>query len=335
VIALITGSLGLLGQSCVKVFRRAGLEVIGIDNNARSKYFGTAPRENGEDHQLYRADITRHGLVKEIFERYGTEIAAVIHCAAQPSHDWSARQPVDDFQINALATVNLLEQTRQYCPEAVFVNTSTSKVYGDSVNMLRFWELDSRYEPASDNEYHRGINEYESIDQSTHSPFGASKLAGDLMAQEYGRYYGLKTGIFRPGCITGAAHQGAELHGFLSYLVKCAKEQKTYNVYGYSGKQVRDNIHADDLAEAYLEFYMNPKPGDVYNIGGGRENSISILEAKKELEVRGMNLDLEIIHAPRRADHKWYITDYSKFKNDYPKWKITKGIAEIFKEMIG
>lgn len=330
-VALITGSLGLLGQSCVKRFKAAGLRVIGIDNNARTSYFGVEPLSNGEEHELYKADITQKGLMGEVFQRHGKEISIIIHTAAQPSHDWSGIHPFKDFEINAEATAFLLWLTKQYCPEAVFIYVSTSKVYGDFMNKKGYDETDTRYSLRG---YSDGFEEMDISNNVLRSPFGADKLAADIVAQEHGRYYGMKVGIFRPGCITGPAHKGAELHGFLAYLVKCAKEGKQYEIYGYKGKQVRDNIHADDLAEAFFEFYKNPMMGEVFNIGGGKYATVSILEAISYVEKKlGKEMVKTYIDTPRVGDHKWWVSCNDKFRSYY-RWNVTKTTEEILDELI-
>lgn len=321
---LITGSLGLVGSEATRYYTRRGDKVVGIDNDMRKFFFGTegSGLKNTVDHKNYKhysVDIREASLV---MESYGFD--AVIHCAAQPSHDWSAKYPVLDFDVNAMGTLKLLEAVRTLCPNAVFVYLSTNKVYGESPYNFMLTEFLTRYDCIGN-----GINETANIDETMHSPFGVSKLAGDLCAQEYARYFGLKTGIFRCGCITGKHHSGVELHGFLSYMVKCKKEKKHYKVYGYKGKQVRDNIHAYDLVTAIDEFIKKPRPGEVYNMGGGRYSNISVLEAINKLK-----LPYEYIDEPRKGDHKWYISDVSKFKAHYPDWNYKYDIEEIFEDLI-
>ena len=279
----------------------------------------------------YSIDIRDNARTDKIFQKYGTDIKLVINAAAQPSHDWSGKHPVEDFEINALGAVYLLEQTRKNCPKAVFIQLSSSKVYGDKLNRNEYVESSSRFDLTTDHYYYNGFKEDLALDQSLHSPYGASKLASDVMCQEYARYYGLNVGIFRPNCITGGPHSGVELHGFLSYLVKC---DTTYNVFGYKGKQVRDNIHALDLVRAFYEFYQNPRPGEVYNLGGGRDNGCSIIEAFDLVEsLTGKKTDYVILDNPRVGDHIWWISDNSKFINHYPNWKIQISLEGIIKEI--
>lgn len=322
---LVTGSLGLVGSEAVRFYLQRGDIVIGVDNDMRRHFFGEEASgiKNMIDHGHYLhcgKDISQIEFLIA-----GEKPDVIIHCAGQPSHDYSAKEPILDFQANAIGTLFLLEMTRKHCPEAVFVYCSTNKVYGDNPNKLKFIELETRYEPGEV----FAIDESMAIDGCLHSPFGVSKLAGDLYCQEYARYFGLKTGIFRMGCITGSRHQGVELHGFLSYMVKCKKEKRRYNVYGYKGKQVRDNIHAFDLVSAFDYFIANPKPGEVYNMGGGRHSNISVREALQRL-----NLESEYFDTPRIGDHKWYISDVSKFQKDYPEWKYKYNLDAIFEDLL-
>ncbi len=322
---LITGSLGLVGSEAVRFYLQRGDIVIGVDNDMRKHFFGedASVAKNMIDHGHYLhcgKDISQIEFLIE-----GEKPDVIIHAAGQPSHDYSAKEPILDFQANAIGTLFLLEMTRKHCPNAVFVYCSTNKVYGDHPNKLKYLELETRYEPAEV----EAIDETMSVDYCTHSPFGVSKLTGDLYCQEYARYFGIKTGIFRMGCITGSRHAGTELHGFLSYMVKCKKEKKRYNVYGYKGKQVRDNIHAFDLVGAFDSFVANPRPGEVYNLGGGRHSNISVLEALEKLK-----LDYEYFDTPRVGDHKWYISDVSKFQRDYPEWKYKYDINSIFEDLM-
>lgn len=339
-IAIITGSGGLVGIESVKFFSKHFDLIVGIDNDSRGYFFGkggsvarniktlTTEVNNYKHHPI---DIRDNRRLSKIFEEYNDDIELIINTAAQPSHDWSGKNPVEDFEINAVGTLNLLEQMRLNASKAVFIQLSSSKVYGDAINNNDFVELKSRYDFEQDSQCYNGFNENLKLDQSLHSPYGASKLASDVMCQEYARYYNLDIGIFRPNCITGGPHSGVELHGFLSYLIKC---KKTYYIYGYKGKQVRDNIHAWDLVQAFYEFYKNPKAAEVYNIGGGRNNSCSIIEAidlvKKET---GKQINYELIKEHRTGDHKWWITDNSKFKKDYSNWKITKSLSDIINEI--
>lgn len=336
--ALITGSWGLCGSEATRFYLNNAWEVHGVDNDMRKHMFGPEASvvKNRIDHPNYHhygVDISK---IEGLFQNEKPDV--IIHCAAAPSHDWSATNPLLDFGINAMSTLMLLEFTRKHCPEAVFVYLSTNKVYGDTPNHPKndFLELDTRYEMYSGNpengdiEYSHGIDESMSVDTTTHSPFGVSKLAGDLYVQEYARYFGLKTGIFRCGCITGSAHAGAELHGFLSYMARCKKQNMPYRVYGYKGKQVRDQIHASDLVRAIDCFVQNPKPGEVYNMGGGRHSNVSVLEALNMLKIK----DWEYVDEARKGDHIWYISDVSKFKRDYPDWDYKYNLWAIFEDLM-
>ena len=342
---LITGSSGLIGSQSVDFFHRLGYGIIGIDNNMREYFFGssasTQPSRdaliaNFENYIHFNYDIRDIGLMETVFEKYGTSIDIVIHTASQPSHDWAAKEPITDFTINALGTLNLLELTRKYCYDATFIFTSTNKVYGDTPNYLNIVEQEKRYECFGEGNSLYSIPETMSIDQTKHSVFGASKVSADVMCQEYGKYFGLKTGIFRGGCLTGPNHAGTELHGFLSYLVKCMVENKTYTIFGYKGKQVRDNIHSYDLVNMFWHFHQNPQCGEVYNVGGGRSNSCSILEAIDAInEKTGFDWkNYSVSNSNRIGDHIWYITDFSKFKSHYPNWNITKTLDNTLDEMI-
>lgn len=343
---LITGSSGLIGGEAVQYFENQGHTIIGIDNNMRMEFFGPAGDTTWNLNRIYggvknkekyiplNKDIRDYRSLQEVFINYG-KIDAIIHCAAQPSHDKAKDFPLIDFAVNANGTLNLLELTRLHAPDAPFIFMSTNKVYGDAPNELELIEETTRYEYA-DPIYFDGIKETFRIDQSTHSVFGASKVAADVMVQEYGRYFGLKTCVFRGGCLTGPAHSGVELHGFLSYLVKCVMSGKHYKIYGYKGKQVRDNIHSYDVVKAMEEVIKNPKPGSVYNLGGGRENSVSMLEAISIAEeLSGKKLSWEYVDENRVGDHICYISDLSLFKQDYPDWKITKSVKRIIAEIIG
>ena len=320
---LITGSLGLVGSEAAWFYLVRGHEVIGIDNDMRRHFFGeeASVLKNMINHKNYTHFGEDFSKCEGLFTFHKFDV--VIHCAAQPSHDWAAKNPMLDFGINAYGTLMLLEMVRKHAPDAVFIQVSTNKVYGDWPNSLELEELETRYECHGD-----GINEMMPIDQCLHSLFGVSKLSGDLLAQEYGRYFGLKTGIFRCGCITGAQHAGAELHGFLSYIVRCKKEKRVYKIYGYKGKQVRDNIHAHDLVTAFDAFIQNPRPGEVYNMGGSRHSNISVLEALQKLQV-----EYEYHDTPRIGDHIWYISDVSKFKSHYPEWGYTYDMERIFEDL--
>ncbi|MHC4617670.1 MAG: NAD-dependent epimerase/dehydratase family protein [Planctomycetota bacterium] len=338
---LVTGSSGLIGSEAVLYYDRKGHTVVGIDNNMRAKLFGPSGDTTWNLNHLeqvthcftpHNIDIRESARIFDLFKTHRFEL--IVHCAAQPSHDKAGEIPLLDFEINALGTMNLLEATRRFCPEAVFIHMSTNKVYGDAPNELPLVELENRYDYADPKDYH-GIDEECRIDRCLHSLFGASKLSADIMAQEYGRYFGLKTGIFRGGCLTGPLHSGVELHGFLSYLVKVAATGGTYRVLGYKGKQVRDHIHSYDVIQAVEAFRRNPQAGEVYNLGGGRENSISILEAFDLIEnVSGRKVNWTYVDQNRIGDHICYISDLRKLKTQYPSWRITRSLSDILTEMI-
>ena len=343
-IALITGSAGLIGAEAARFFTAKGLDIVGIDNDMRRLFFGddasTLWSRAALETDLPRYwhnnfDIRDQAAVQNIFRQYGRDIAVVIHTAAQPSHDWAARDPMIDFTVNANGTLTLLEATRQHCPEAPFIFCSTNKVYGDTPNRLPLVEQDRRWEVAPEHPFARyGIDETMTIDASIHSPFGVSKTAADLMVQEYGRYFGLKTACFRGGCLTGPAHSGAQLHGFLSYLMKCAVSGQPYKVLGYKGKQVRDNIHSLDLVNAFWQFFKNPQMGQVYNIGGGRHANCSMLEAIALCEeLTGRPLNWSYVGDNRVGDHIWWISDNRRFQSHYPEWKITYDIRTTLAEI--
>ncbi len=342
-IAVVTGSAGLIGSESVRFFADQGLAVVGVDNDMRRVFFGDEASTEWNRIRLEREvpnythesfDIRDRDAVDALFARYGSEIALVVHPAAQPSHDWAARDPVLDFTVNANGTLHLLEATRQHCPEAAFVFTSTNKVYGDTPNRLPLVETDLRWEIDSTHRYHAGIAEDMSIDQSKHSLFGASKVAADLLVQEYGRYFGLNTVSFRGGCLTGPGHSGTQLHGFLAYLMKCTVTGHPYTVFGYKGKQVRDNIHSEDLILAFDAYFRNPRPAAVYNIGGGRQSNCSMREAIQLCQdIAGRELNHEYADENRIGDHIWYISDLSKFKADYPDWDIHHSVPEILKQI--
>jgi len=338
---LVTGSSGLIGSEAVEHFDRQGHVVHGIDNNMRRLFFGEAGDTSWNLDRLRRIStrFTHHNL--DIRDRIALETLfrsqrfdLIIHCAAQPSHDKARDIPILDFEVNALGTVNLLEAARLHCPEAVFILFSTNKVYGDAPNEIPLKELETRWEYARPEDYN-GISENCRIDRTLHSLFGASKASADLMAQEYGRYFGMNVCIFRGGCLTGPSHSGVELHGFLSYLVKVAVSGGTYTVFGYKGKQVRDNIHSHDVVRAIEEFAANPRPGEVYNLGGGRQNSVSMLEAIATVEqITGKKLSWKYVDQNRKGDHICYISDLAKFQSHYPRWSITIGLDEIFRQII-
>ena len=281
-------------------------------------------------------DIRDTAAIEHIFKEHGRNIELVVHCAAQPSHDWAAREPVTDFSINAMGTLALLEATRKFAPDAVFILTSTNKVYGDTPNTLPLYEAKHRWELDHGHRWsEHGIDESMSIDQTKHSIFGASKVAADVMAQEYGQYFGMRTGVFRGGCLTGPAHSGAELHGFLAYLVRCAVTGRPYTIYGYKGKQVRDNIHSNDLVQCFWQFYRDPKPGAVYNIGGSRFSSCSILEAIDLIaELSGYELTYSVSENARSGDHIWWISDVRRFQQDFPSWSYTYNLRAIMSDLI-
>ena len=358
-IAIITGSAGLIGSQACDFFHSKGFKIIGIDNDMRSYFFGdTASTKQSsqslisklENYEHHNIDIRNYDSLNQIFSKYSSDIEIVIHTAAQPSHDWAAKEPLTDFGVNALGTMNMLEVTRLNCPKATFIFTSTNKVYGDRPNFLELKELETRWEIYNDSyreDVERdwffdgigndgSINEYLSIDNTKHSVFGASKVAADVMCQEYGKYFDMNVGIFRGGCLTGPNHAGAELHGFLSYLVKCILNDKTYTIFGYKGKQVRDNIHSWDLVNMFWHYHQNPKPGEVYNAGGGRNNSTSILEAINTINrIAETNWSNYTVSEQNRiGDHIWYISDLTKFKTHYPDWDITINLEETIKQMV-
>jgi len=336
---LVTGASGLIGSEVTKYFLNHNNVVVGIDNNMRKYFFG----DHGDTsfvaselckHKNYihhNCDIRDQSGILEIFKTYNPTY--IIHSAAQPSHDLAAKIPHEDFHTNATGTLNILEAVRQTCPESPMIHVSTNKVYGDTPNKLDLVEKEMRYDYAS-SKYENGIDETMSIDQTTHSLFGVSKTAGDLLAQEYARYFNMPIGIFRGGCLTGPQQTGVELHGFLNYIVKCAVQGKHYTIYGYKGKQVRDQIHSYDVCTAFYEFLKSPRPGEVYNIGGCRENSASILEIIKELDDVGYTLNYKLTDSARIGDHICYISNMDKFKAHYPNWKMTKNLKTILKEII-
>jgi CDP-paratose 2-epimerase len=337
---LVTGSNGLIGSEVVSAFAELGWRVEGVDNNMRADFFGpqgdtlwNAKRLQSKysGYQLHAVDIRDRSKVAALLRELKPD--AIVHTAAQPSHDLAASRPFDDFDVNAVGTLNLLEAARQACPESPFVHMSTNKVYGDAPNRIKLKELPTRWD-YDDAAFANGIAESFSIDQSTHSLFGASKVAADVMAQEYGRYFAMPTCCLRGGCLTGPNHSGVELHGFLSYLVKCNLEGRTYRVFGYKGKQVRDNIHSHDVVEFIRAFINSPRCGEVYNIGGGRENSCSILEAFELAEkATGRKMQHEYVDQNRVGDHICYISDLSKMKSHYPTWRITKSLDDVFREI--
>jgi CDP-paratose 2-epimerase len=329
--ALITGSNGLVGSASVEEFTNTHY-VIGIDNNKRKNFFGKegSVKNNFKNKNNYfhiNEDICNKKIIKNLFKKNKFDL--IIHCASQPSHEKSKEIPLLDFNINALATIQLLENVRIFCPDAVFIFMSTNKLYGDNPNKIKIKELKTRYDITN------GINESMSIDQCTHSVFGSSKSSADLLVQEYGKYFGIKTVCFRSGCISGKNQSSVSLHGFLGYLCKCAKEKKTYEIFGYKGKQVRDVIHSKDLVSAFKYFYLNPKCGEVYNIGGGKKNSCSIIEAISLINKISKNkINYKYNKNNRIGDHICYYTDFSKFKKDYKEWKIKYSLKKIIKELM-
>jgi CDP-paratose 2-epimerase len=342
-IAVVTGSAGLIGSETCKKFHAQGLDLIGIDNDMRAAFFGLDASTAATRDQLQKTlknyrheaiDIRDRDAIDRLFRRTGSAIKAVIHTAAQPSHDWAARDPHTDFTVNALGTLNLLEASRQHCPEAVFIFTSTNKVYGDTPNRLPLIEVEDRYEIDPSHPYYPGIDETMSIDQTKHSLFGAGKAAADLLVQEYGLYFGMKTACFRGGCLTGPAHAGTELHGFLAYLMKCTTLGLPYRVFGYKGKQVRDNIHSFDLVNAFWEFVQAPRVGEVYNMGGSRHSCCSMLQAIEACErISSRKLNWIYLEDNRIGDHIWWISNVAKFRSHYPAWCYRYDLEGILHEI--
>lgn len=343
-IAIVTGSAGLIGSEASRHFAQKGLQVVGIDNNMRKEFFGPEASTKWQQEQLENElgksyihvdeDIRDTGAIKKLFETYGNDISLVVHTAAQPSHDWAMRAPITDFTVNANGTLNLLEACRMSAPDAVFIFTSTNKVYGDTPNHLPLEESETRWEIARNHKFHIGISESMSIDHCLHSLFGASKVAADVLVQEFGRYFGMKTVSFRGGCLTGPNHSGTQLHGFLAYLMKCTVTGTPYTVFGYNGKQVRDNIHSFDLIQAFDAFFESPRCGEVYNIGGSRFSHCSMREAISMCEaIAGRPLEHSYEEANRTGDHIWYVSDVSKFQSHYPDWKLTKNVHDILSEI--
>lgn len=338
---LVTGSSGLIGSAAVEHYDRQGHSVVGIDNNMRQAFFGPKGDTTWNLQRLLAATRNFRHVELDIRDRNGifglfedSPFDLVVHCAAQPSHDKARDIPLVDFDVNAVGTVNLLEATRLHSPRAVFIHMSTNKVYGDAPNDIELVEMERRYDYARPEDYH-GVDEMCRIDRCLHSLFGASKTAADVAAQEYGRYFGLKVGVFRGGCLTGPAHSGVELHGFLSYLVHVAVTGKPYTIFGYKGKQVRDQIHAEDVIRAFDAFFGNPRPGEVYNLGGGRENSASVLECINLIEqIGGYRVNWIYSDHHRTGDHICYISDLRKLRRDFPSWFITHGLEDIITEMI-
>jgi CDP-paratose 2-epimerase len=343
-VVLITGSAGLIGSEATQFFAAQGYDVVGIDNNMRQEFFGAEAstewqrqaliQKLGARYRHYDLDIRATGTVEALVKKYAAALKLVIHTAAQPSHDWAARDPHTDFSVNANGTLNLLEATRKFAPDVPFIFTSTNKVYGDTPNRLPLIELDQRWEIDPTHPYASGIREDMSIDHTLHSLFGASKVAADVLVQEYGRYFGMKTGVFRGGCLTGPNHSGTQLHGFLAYLMKCAATGTPYKVFGYQGKQVRDNIHSADLIAAFNEFFHAPRSGEVYNMGGGRFSNCSMLEAMQMCEeISGRTMQWSYEEQNRTGDHIWYVSDLSKFQSHYPNWQLRYDVKAILQEI--
>ena len=343
-VAIITGSAGLIGSEASRHFAGLGLDVVGIDNDMRSRFFGPEASTRRQRERLrkelrpwYRhvdADIRDADAMDAVFAEYGKHVSLVVHTAARPSHDWAAREPHTDFTVNAVGTLNMLEATRHHAPDAVFIFTSTNKVYGDTPNRLPLVEQETRWEIDPAHTYAAGIREDMSIDQTMRSLFGASKVAADILVQEYGRYFGLRSACFRGGCLTGPNHSGTQLHGFLAYLVKCAATGTPYTVFGYQGKQVRDNIHSADLIQAFDHFWRAPRAGEVYNIGGGRFSNCSMLEAIRICEeITERPMEWTYSETNRTGDHIWWVSDVSKFESHYPGWKLAHDVPRICREI--
>jgi CDP-paratose 2-epimerase len=343
-VAVVTGSAGLIGSETVQFFGELGFDVVGIDNDMRRVFFGEEAstdwnrallsRRFPERYRHLDLDIRDQPQVERVFRHYGPSIDLVVHTAAQPSHDWAAREPLTDFTVNANGTLVLLEATRRFCPDAVFIFTSTNKVYGDRPNTLPLIEQETRWEIERSHPCWEGIDETMSIDASTHSLFGASKTAADLLVQEYGRYFQLRTACFRGGCLTGPNHSGTALHGFLAYLMKCVCTDTPYTVYGYEGKQVRDNLHSADLVSAFYQVYAAPRHGEVYNIGGSRYSNCSMLEAIALCEeIAGRELQWAYSETNRVGDHIWYISDTRKFRSHYPEWRQQYTLRQLLEDI--
>jgi CDP-paratose 2-epimerase len=342
--AIVTGSGGLIGSASVRHFVELGYDVIGLENDMRSRFFGPEASTAGTTRQLqedlgsdFRSleiDIRDRYAVERVFRDHATQLELVVHTAAQPSHDWAASAPHVDFGVNAGGTLNLLEASRTYSPDATFIFTSTNKVYGDTPNRLPLVELEERLELPVDHPYYDGIPTSMSIDDCMHSLFGVSKASADLMVQEYGRYFDMPTVCFRGGCLTGPGHAGTMLHGFLSYLMRCTVTGRPYTVFGYGGKQVRDNIHANDVVRAFSAFHANPRCAAVYNLGGGRDSNCSMLEAISLCEeITGRTLEWDIVDDARLGDHRWWVSDLASFKLDYPDWSLEYDVEAMLREI--
>jgi CDP-paratose 2-epimerase len=343
-VAIITGSAGLVGSEAVRYFADLGFDVVGIDNDMRRVFFGDDAstawnvellrRDLGDRYTHHSADIRDRHVMSGILQRYSSAVELVLHCAAQPSHDWAARDPFTDFDINATGTLNLLEATRQHAPEAVFIFASTNKVYGDRPNSLPLVELEHRWEIDPEHTFADGVTEEMPIDRTLHSLFGASKVAADMLVQEYGHYFGMRTACFRGGTLTGPTHSATELHGFLGYVMRCAMTGTPYTVYGYKGKQVRDAIHSSDLVRAFYEFYKAPRVAEVYNIGGGRFSHCSVREAIQMSEaISGRELNWTYSETNRVGDHIWWVGSNQRFQSHYPDWKLEYDIPRILRDI--
>jgi CDP-paratose 2-epimerase len=341
--AIVTGSGGLIGSESARYLVEQGFDVIGIDNDMRARFFGPEASTRPVTERLAKEldgfrhvdlDIRDADGAMGLFAGSATHIELVVHTAAQPSHDWAAGDPQTDFTVNANGTLNLLQAAREHTPDATFVFVSTNKVYGDRPNFLPLIEADTRLELPADHRWYGGIDLEMPIDLCTHSLFGVSKAAADLLVQEYGRYFGMPTVCFRGGCLTGPQHAGAQLHGFLAYLMKCTVTGDPYTIFGYGGKQVRDNIHAHDVVRAFHAFHRNPRPAAVYNLGGGRESNVSMLEAIELCQqIAGRELDYTLSDQARIGDHRWWISDLRAFKADFPKWELTFGIKDVLQDI--
>jgi CDP-paratose 2-epimerase len=342
-VAIVTGSGGLIGSESVRFFAEQGFDVIGLENDMRARFFGPSASTTPTSERLAREvegfrweqlDIRDADGVMALFARHAKAIELIVHTAAQPSHDWAASDPQTDFTVNANGTLNLLQAAREHCPDATFILTSTNKVYGDRPNFLPLEELETRLELPAGHRWHRGVDTEMSIDLTTHSLFGVSKVAADLLVQEYGRYFGMPTVCFRGGCLTGPQHAGAQLHGFLAYLMRCTVTGTPYTIFGYGGKQVRDNIHAHDVVRAFAAFHANPRPAAVYNLGGGRASNVSMLEAIELCQqIAGRELDWTLSDEARIGDHRWWISDLAPFQQDYPAFEITYGIEDVLRDI--
>jgi CDP-paratose 2-epimerase len=342
-VAIVTGSGGLIGSAAVRRFARAGFDVVGIENDMRACFFGPDASTARNTRELLAAYDTFHSVELDVRDRAGVErlfaehagqLELIVHTAAQPSHDWAATDPHADFTINANGTLNLLQAAREHAPDATFVFTSTNKVYGDLPNQLPLVETDTRLELPAEHRWHGGIDTTMSIDHSLHSLFGVSKAAADLLVQEYGRYFGMPTVCFRGGCLTGPQHAGAQLHGFLAYLMRCVVTGASYTVFGYGGKQVRDNIHCDDVVSAFAAFHAAPRSAAVYNLGGGRASNCSMLEAIALCErIAGRELEWTLSDDARVGDHRWWISDLGAFERDYPGWSLTHDVGAVLREI--